>query len=77
MPGCPSEFLPIALLSFNVGVELGQVSFILLICLLERSFRQLEIHWPHWVRRCPDTRLVRLGAFWTIQRTAILLGVIQ
>ena len=34
------------LLPFNVGVELGQLSFVLVVELLQRSFRQLEIRWP-------------------------------
>src|SRR5262249_37719779 len=39
--GLPRAELPLALLSFNVGVEIGQVAFVLLVVLLERSFRQL------------------------------------
>jgi hypothetical protein len=73
--GLPHNDLPLALLSFNVGVEIGQVSFVLLILLLERSFRQLEIRWPRWVQALPGYTVGPLGAFWTIQRTAILLGI--
>ena len=73
--GLPHKDLPLALLSFNVGVEVGQVSFVLLILLLERSFRQLEIRWPRWVQALPGYTVGSLGAFWTIQRAAILLGI--
>jgi hypothetical protein len=45
--------LPLALFSFNVGVEIGQIAFVLLIVLLERSFRQLEIRWPRWAQAIP------------------------
>src|SRR5271166_1416639 len=48
--GLPAADIPLALVMFNVGVEIGQVSFVLLILLLERSFRQLEIRWPRWVQ---------------------------
>jgi hypothetical protein len=72
--GLPRADLPLALLGFNVGVEIGQVAFVLLVILLERSFRQLEIHWPRWVEALPGYTVGTLGAFWTIQRTAILLG---
>src|SRR5262249_45037626 len=51
--GLPRQDLPLALLSFNVGVEIGQVSFVLLVFLLERSFRQLEIRWKAWVQLLP------------------------
>jgi hypothetical protein len=72
--GLPRAELPLALFSFNVGVEIGQVGFVLLIVLLERSFRQLEIRWPRWAQAVPGYAVGSLGAFWTIQRTAILLG---
>jgi hydrogenase/urease accessory protein HupE len=73
--GLPSSELPWALLSFNVGVELGQVGFVILILLLERAFRVLEIRWPRAVEALPGYTVGSLGAFWTIQRVAILLGV--
>jgi hydrogenase/urease accessory protein HupE len=73
--GLPHKDLPLALLSFNVGVEIGQVSFVLLILLLERSFRQLEIRWSRWVQALPGYTVGSLGAFWTIQRAAMLLGI--
>jgi HupE / UreJ protein len=75
--GLPRKDLPLALLSFNVGVEIGQVAFVLLIGLLERSFRQLEIRWPRWAEALPGYAVGSLGAFWTIQRMAILLGVLS
>jgi len=75
--GLPRQDLPLALLSFNVGVEAGQVVFVLLILLIERSFRQLLIRWPRWVEVLPGYAVGSLGAFWTIQRTALLLGLIR
>jgi hydrogenase/urease accessory protein HupE len=75
--GLPPKDLPIALLGFNVGVEIGQVAFVLLVVLLERSFRQLEIRWPRWVEMLPGYAVGSLGAFWTIQRTAILFGLLR
>jgi hydrogenase/urease accessory protein HupE len=72
--GLPPKDLPLALLSFNIGVEIGQVWFIVIILLLERAFRQLEIRWPRWVQAVPGYTVGALGAFWTIQRTAILFG---
>jgi hydrogenase/urease accessory protein HupE len=71
--GLPKGEIPLALLLFNVGVELGQLAFVLLIVLLERAFRQLQIHWPIIVQRLPGYVVGALGAFWTIQRVAILL----
>jgi HupE / UreJ protein len=75
--GLPSAGIPLALVMFNVGVEIGQVSFVLLILILARSFRQLEIRWPRWVQVLPGYTVGSLGAFWTIQRAAMLLGIIS
>jgi len=72
--GIPEGEIPLALLLFNVGVEVGQIAFVLLIVLLERSFRTLAIRWPRWVEAMPAYAIGTLGAFWTIQRTMIMLG---
>jgi len=72
--GLPRHELPLALVSFNVGVELGQLGFIALVLALERSFRILEIRWPRWAEALPGYAVGSLGAFWTIQRVSLLLG---
>jgi hydrogenase/urease accessory protein HupE len=71
--GLPRHELPLALLSFNGGVEVGQVGFVLLMLALERSFRVLELQWPRWVRALPGYAVGSLGAFWTLQRLSVLL----
>ena len=72
--GLPQAEIPLALLLFNVGVEIGQVAFVLLLVLLERSFHLLEVRWPRLVERLPGYAVGTLGAFWAIQRTLVLLG---
>ena len=72
--GLPRAEIPLALLMFNVGVEAGQLLFVALILLLERAFRVLEVRWPPIVQALPAYTVGSLGAFWTIQRVAILLG---
>jgi hypothetical protein len=61
---------------FNVGVEFGQLFFVGIIIGLEHAFRKLEIHWPHWVQELPVYTVGGLGAYWTIQRTLMMFGVI-
>ncbi len=70
--GLPRQELPFALVSFNLGVEVGQLGFIGLILALERSFRILEVRWPRWARALPGYSVGSLGAFWTLQRLALL-----
>jgi len=75
--GLPRADLPLALLSFNIGVEAGQLGFVALILAMERSFRVLEIRWPRWVRALPGYTVGSLGAFWTIQRVALLVAALR
>ncbi len=73
--GLPQTDIALALLFFNVGVELGQLFFVFLMLSMARSFRALEIRWPSWALSLPGYTVGTLGAYWTIQRTAILLGL--
>jgi hydrogenase/urease accessory protein HupE len=72
--GTPKAELPLALLFFNAGVELGQLGFVAIALALERSFRVLEIRWPRAVEALPGYAVGSLGAYWTIQRTVVLIG---
>jgi len=72
--GLPKAEIPLALLLFNVGVEIGQLAFVVLVVLLERAFRTLEIRWPRLVEALPGYVVGSLGAYWTIQRMAVLIG---
>ena len=72
--GMPKAELPWALLCFNIGVEFGQLVFVFIILALARSFSALEIRWPRWALALPGYTVGSLGAYWTIQRTVILIG---
>lgn len=73
MIGMPRAEIPPALLWFNIGVELGQLSFVGLMLALVRSFRVLEMRWPVWGERAPGYAVGVCGAYWTIQRTVMML----
>jgi hydrogenase/urease accessory protein HupE len=75
--GLPQPEIPVALLFFNLGVEAGQLAFVFAVVFLERAFRTMEIHWPRWAQMLPGYAVGSLGAFWMIQRTLMMLGVIR
>ncbi|HYA21260.1 MAG TPA: HupE/UreJ family protein [Burkholderiales bacterium] len=75
--GLPRQELPLALFSFNVGVEIGQLGFVALVLAMEHSFRVLEIRWPRWVRALPGYTVGTLGAFWTLQRVALFVSALR
>jgi hydrogenase/urease accessory protein HupE len=72
--GLPHQEIPLALLLFNVGVEIGQVGFVALVLLLQWAFRTLELQWPRWAQAVPAYAIGALGASWTLQRTIMVFG---
>ena len=74
--GLPESEIPMALLTFNIGVEIGQIAFVGLVLLLARSFRVMEIRWPRWAQALPAYAIGAFGAYWTIDRTLMLLQAV-
>jgi hydrogenase/urease accessory protein HupE len=66
--GLPPTDVPLALLSFNVGVELGQLAFVALVLLLAQSLRLLRVSWPRPAQLLPAYVVGTFGAFWLVQR---------
>lgn len=64
-----------ALALFNVGVEIGQLAFLGVVLALIRSFRLMQLTWPRPVAALPAYAIGALGAMWTFQYSAIVLGV--
>jgi hypothetical protein len=71
--GLPPGEIPLALLAFNVGVEIGQLAFVALVLLLVRAFKVLHVHWPRALALAPAYVVGSLGAFWTIQRIVLMV----
>jgi hypothetical protein len=65
------------LLSFNIGVEVGQLGFVALLLALAHALRALEIAWPRWALALPGYTVGALGAFWTLQRVALLASAVR
>ena len=70
--GLPQREIPLALLMFNVGVEIGQLAFVALVLLLARAVKVLQVRWPRQVELLPAYVVGSLGAFWTIQRVVLM-----
>jgi hypothetical protein len=70
----PGE-IPLALLGFNVGVEVGQLAFVLVVLAVAAALRRLEVPRPAWAGAAAALAIGGLGAFWALQRTAaVVLG---
>jgi len=66
--GLPHAEIPIALLLFNVGVEIGQLGFVLAFIGFVRSLATLEIRWPNWIRAVPAYSIGAFAALTFLQR---------
>jgi len=65
--GLPQQEIPLALAFFNIGVELGQIAFVLVILILIRLLSYKK-NWPLFVKKAPAYVIGSLAAFWMIQR---------
>jgi hydrogenase/urease accessory protein HupE len=68
--GLPPSEVPLALVSFNVGVEVGQLAFVAVVLLLARGLKLLGVVWPRRMELAPAYLVGSLGAFWLLQRLA-------
>ena len=66
--GLPQNEVPLALLMFNVGVEIGQLLFILVILAAITLVNRLHREWPVWVRQAPAYGIGGIAAYWLIER---------
>jgi hypothetical protein len=67
--GLPQTDIPLALFTFNVGVEVGQLMFVAAVLLVRWLIQILKFRWPVWVEQVPAYAIGSLAAFWFIQRT--------
>lgn len=66
--GLPPQAIPLSLLLFNVGVELGQLMFIAAVFSIGWALWQLPRELPAWTRWVPPYVIGSLAAFWFIDR---------
>lgn len=68
--GLPPTAVPLALFSFNLGVEIGQLIFIAAALIIIHGFRKMQFSWPDWSDQLVNYSVGTLAAFWCIQRVA-------
>jgi hydrogenase/urease accessory protein HupE len=77
--GLPRTAIPVALLCFNLGVEIGQLLFIACVLTLFALGRQLgrrvkllrsDQPWASWIGAAPPYAIGSIAVFWMFQRIA-------
>ena len=66
--GLPQSEIPLALLFFNIGVELGQIIFIFIVLSFIWLIRKTKITLPSWIRLVPPYAIGSVASFWLIER---------
>ncbi len=66
--GVPQNEVPLALLMFNVGVETGQVMFVVAVSLLLAGLHKIHNKTALTIARAAPYAIGGVAAFWTIQR---------
>ena len=66
--GLPQQDVPLALLTFNIGVEIGQLIFISIILIIFKSWKLLNVTTPKWVINGVPYLLGAISSFWLIER---------
>ncbi len=67
--GLPQTDIPLALLFFNVGVEVGQLIFVAGVLCVVWIINNITFQWPKWAGQVPAYAIGSMAAFWFIQRT--------
>ena len=70
--GLPPHNIPLALLLFNVGVELGQLFFVSVVLVQIALLRRLPQAPPVWLRWAAPYGIGAMASFWMIQRLHFL-----
>ncbi|MGI9330421.1 MAG: HupE/UreJ family protein, partial [Gammaproteobacteria bacterium] len=66
--GVPSNEVPVALLAFNLGVETGQLLFVVAVSLLLSGVRRLHSRATDGLFRAAPYAIGGIAAYWTIER---------
>ena len=66
--GLPPAEIPLALLTFNVGVELGQIVFVFAALAVVWLLGRIRKDWPGWAAQVPAYGIGTLAAFWLVER---------
>lgn len=68
--GLPQREIPLALFSFNIGVELGQLAFIAAVLSLVLIARPSRLRLPSWSAGAAGYAIGSVAAFWVFARLA-------
>lgn len=70
--GLPATEVPLGLLGFNLGIELGQLAFVALVLLLRRLSKPWLAELPGLLRQAPGYAIGCIAGFWFFERLILI-----
>lgn len=72
--GLPRGDIPLALLMFNVGVELGQLMFVAAALIVIALLKRVVTQWPQWMVQIPAYSIGTVAVYWCFDRITGFVG---
>jgi len=72
--GLPHREIPVALLSFNAGIEIGELTVVSTVLAVGRLLLPAASSLPRWAKMVPLYAMGSLAAFWCFQRLAAVVA---
>ena len=72
--GLPAPEIPVALLFFNVGVEIGQIAFVATLLGAHYLLRRWIVALPRWTESVPGYVIGSVATLWFFERFAVMLA---
>ncbi len=72
--GLPTRAIPVALLFFNVGVEIGQLLFVAVALAAMATAARVASRWPRWVEAVPSYAIGAIAMFWVVERVTAFVN---
>jgi hydrogenase/urease accessory protein HupE len=66
--GLPQKAIPVALLMFNLGVEIGQLLFVTFLLGVRALLGRMPLELPRWTHSVPPYAIGTVAMFWVIER---------
>jgi len=70
--GLPAGRIPLALFSFNVGIELGQLLFVVIVVAVRAAVGWIPMRWPKQIDLISTYTIGSLSAYWVFERTSVI-----
>jgi hydrogenase/urease accessory protein HupE len=74
--GLPAHDIPLALFTFNVGIEIGQLLFVAAVLAFEWAWRRAPVPRWRWLEWVPVYLIGCASAYWCFERGAAAFGIL-